>query len=166
MLHHPVKLASLGMKSGPSSLALNRIMQIVARIPVGIIATRGYLSPIRMSQIAKIILVLSTILCNYISANSYQFCFYFFIGIWGSVINIADFLLIRESVSANREFGAALFNLLNGALNLPFMTLIGYLFEKIGSYDVPYLIVAAFFGLAFILALLYELVAKRNKRFL
>ena len=72
MLHHPVRLASLGIKSGPRSLALNGLMQILARVPVGVIATKGYISPIRMSQIAKLSLVVSTLLCNFITGPTYQ----------------------------------------------------------------------------------------------
>ena len=165
MTHHPIRLLQRGIGSGPLSLALNGCLQVFIRILVGITATRGLVTPIRMSQLAKLSLAVSTVLSNVFTGPKYQLFYYFFIGIGGGVINVADFLLIRDCVSSGRDLAASFFCLTNGISNLPVIIVMGILYQQTGSYAVSYNFVSALFAISISLAILYELLMKKCRHY-
>ena len=166
MTHHPIRLLQGGVSSGPLSLALNGCLQVVVRILVGVTATRGLATPIRMSQLAKLSLAISTVLSNVFSGPEYQLFYYFFIGIGGGVINVSDFLLIKDCVSSGRDLAAGFFCLANGCSNLPVIIVMGMLYQQTGSYATSYYCVSVLFVISICISILYELLIRKSRRYI
>ena len=166
MVHQPVRMKSLGINASDGALALciNGAVQAVVRVSVGIIASRELLTPIRISQTGKVLFVITTAVSLFTDSAYYQTAYYFTLGFSGAILNTADFFLVKECLQKHRDFAVTLELSIAGMMTLMTMTLVGYLYQTLGSYDVPFCMLTGYFVLGLIPSILYEVHMKRKRR--
>ena len=166
MVQQPVRMNALGIakKQGALALAINGVVQLIIRVSVGLVCSWGVITPIRISQIAKLTFVLSTFASIFLKGELFQTIYYFTLGFGGAILNTADFFLVKEALKKHREFAVTLQLSIAGILTLIFMPLMGYLYEKLGTYEVGFGILTALFAVGFFPSILYEINLRKQLR--
>ncbi|XP_075242219.1 uncharacterized protein LOC142337049 isoform X1 [Convolutriloba macropyga] len=166
MVHQPVRMKSFGIdpKAGAFALVINGAIQAVVRVSVGVLTANNIISAARLSQIAKVFFLVSTILSMYITDAYYQTAYYFSLGFGGAVLNTADFFLVKESLKKHRDFAVVMELSAAGFLTFLTMTFVGVLYERMQSYTLAFYLLTGSFVLGLVPSFMYEIEMNRRNR--
>ncbi|XP_063715765.1 uncharacterized protein LOC134843569 isoform X3 [Symsagittifera roscoffensis] len=166
MYHQPTRLLAFGfsLNNGAQSIAINGFVQMVFRVTAGLLATSNRVSPFRLSELSKLALGLLTVVSTFVPYLWCQLLYMFLIGVTGAFINTTDFLLVKDCMTEGREFGIALLFLVDGISTLIVDTLVGHLYQEIGSYNPIFKAMGALSCIGAVLGLSAELLHKRQRR--
>ncbi|XP_075251920.1 uncharacterized protein LOC142344244 [Convolutriloba macropyga] len=165
MVHQPERVVLMGysLGNGADTLAINGAVQIVARFSVGLIAERGLISVVRLSQISKFILGSFSIISNFFPSLLFQTIFMFLVGICGGIVSTTDVILIKDCLTEGRELGISILLLMDGLSSMISIAGAGFLYTQFQSYHFVFCILGASSLTAFVLVVLLEVLMKRNR---
>ena len=165
LVHEPQRIVQLGysVENSAESLAINGGVQFASRLTVGILASADFISIIRLSQIAKFILALSTLISVFCTSLPLQHVYMFMIGICGGVINTTDVILVKDCCRSGREIAISMFLFADAVSALIATTSAGYFVDFFHGYEQVFMLYAANFVLGSFLTILLEICIKRTK---
>ena len=156
MIHQPQRMVKLGysLKSGAVSLAINGGVQIASRLSVGIVLSTNFVSVIKLSQISKLLLCLSTFISALHENLALHHGYMFIMGAFGGFLNTTDIILLKDCLQDGRQIGLSIFIFVDALSTTMATTAAGYLVDFSVSYQSVFVSYGACFGFSSILVIL------------
>ena len=166
MVHEPQRIVHLGysMKSGAESLAINGGVQFAARLTVGLLASANLISIIRLSQLAKFFLALSTFISVFYTNLPVQHGYMFMLGVCGGILDTTVVILVKECLEKEREIAISILIFVDAISVLIATTSAGYFVDLFQNYKLVFTIYGVCFVLGCLLSVMMEVNIRRSRR--